>query len=49
MSNDPAVVESLLRAPGTWAVVGLSQDQSRAAYGVAAFLQRLGKSVRVAG
>jgi predicted CoA-binding protein len=29
----------------TWAVVGLSQDQSRAAYGVAAFLQAQGKRI----
>ncbi len=29
----------------TWAVVGLSEDPSRAAYGVAAFLQAHGKRV----
>jgi predicted CoA-binding protein len=29
----------------TWAVVGLSGDPDRAAYGVAAFLQRVGKRV----
>lgn len=29
----------------TWAVVGLSNDTSRAAYGVAAFLQRKGKRI----
>lgn len=29
----------------TWAVVGLSNDTGRAAYGVAAFLQRKGKRI----
>ncbi len=38
-TNDPAVVERLLTAPGTWAVVGLSTNRARAAYGVAAYLQ----------
>ena len=37
-------VEALL-ALDTWAVVGLSQDRSRAAYGVARFLQARGKRV----
>lgn len=36
---------SRLLALGTWAVVGLSDDTSRAAYGVAAFLQAHGKRV----
>ena len=34
-----------LLALETWAVVGLSQDSSRAAFGVAAFLQARGKRV----
>jgi uncharacterized protein len=37
-------VEALL-ALDTWAVVGLSQDRSRAAYSVAQFLQARGKRV----
>jgi predicted CoA-binding protein len=37
-------VESLL-AMHTWAVVGLSNDRSRAAYGVARFLQDKGKRI----
>jgi predicted CoA-binding protein len=40
--NDPAVIARLLGTPGRWAVVGLSENRARAAYGVAAFLQRLG-------
>ena len=42
--GDRATVDRLLAMP-TWAVVGLSNDRSRAAYGVAAFLQRLGRRV----
>ncbi len=34
-----------LLAMGTWAVVGLSNDRSRAAYGVAAFLQSRGRRI----
>ncbi|MCW2607999.1 MAG: CoA-binding protein [Frankiales bacterium] len=34
-----------LLALDTWAVVGLSHDTSRAAYGVAAFLQARGKRI----
>ncbi|MCW2572927.1 MAG: CoA-binding protein [Frankiales bacterium] len=37
-------VQQLL-AMETWAVVGLSNDQSRAAYGVAKFLQDKGKRI----
>jgi predicted CoA-binding protein len=43
--NDPDVVRRLLTTPGRWAVVGLSQNPSRAAYGVAAFLQGLGMPI----
>lgn len=43
--NDDAVIERLLTAPGRWAVVGLSTSTARAAYGVAALLQRLGAQI----
>ncbi|CAM3787256.1 CoA-binding protein [Occultella aeris] len=44
--NDPAVVRRLLTAPGRWAVVGLSSNTTRAAYGVARYLQRnLGQQI----
>jgi len=42
--GDQDTVDRLL-GMDTWAVVGLSNDPSRAAWGVAAFLQRLGKRV----
>lgn len=42
--GDDATVARLLSRP-TWAVVGLSTDTRRAAYGVAAFLQRHGRRV----
>lgn len=42
--GDRAVVDRLIAMP-TWAVVGLSTDRSRAAYGVAAFLQARGRRV----
>ncbi len=41
----PDVVDRLLRTPATWAVVGLSTNTARAAYGVAAYLQRLGHTI----
>ncbi len=44
-TNDPAVVDRLLRTPSRWAVVGLSTNTSRAAYGVAAYLQRIGHTI----
>lgn len=43
--NDPAVIRRLLTTPGTWAVVGLSTNRARAAYGVAAYLQDLGHRI----
>ncbi|WP_203667026.1 CoA-binding protein [Cellulomonas pakistanensis] len=43
--NDPAVIRRLLTTPGTWAVVGLSTNRARAAYGVAAYLQDLGQTI----
>ncbi len=42
--GDRATVDRLLALP-TWAVVGLSNDTGRAAYGVAAFLQARGRRV----
>lgn len=43
--NDPAVIERLLRTPGRWAVVGLSGNRVRTAYGVAAYVQDLGMEI----
>ncbi|MFJ6571693.1 CoA-binding protein [Streptomyces sp. NPDC091292] len=46
MYGDRATVRKILTETGdTWAVVGLSNNESRAAYGVAAVLQRFGKRV----
>ncbi|MFD3451505.1 CoA-binding protein [Streptomyces sp. NPDC058691] len=46
MHEDDAAVRELLTGLGdTWAVVGLSNNTSRAAYGVARVLQRFGKRV----
>jgi predicted CoA-binding protein len=42
--GDAGSIEKLLRYQ-TWAVVGLTGDTSRAAYGVAALLQRNGKRI----
>lgn len=42
--GDRATVDRLLAMP-TWAVVGLSTDTRRAAYGVAAFLQARGRRI----
>lgn len=42
--GDRETVDRLLALP-TWAVVGLSTDPSRAAYGVAAFLQAHGRRI----
>ena len=42
--SDPDTIRRVL-GYDTWAVVGLSNDQTRAAYGVAAFLQRQGKRI----
>jgi predicted CoA-binding protein len=42
--GDSTTVQRLLDKH-TWAVVGLSNDRSRAAYGVAAFLQARGKRI----
>ena len=42
--GDRATVDRLLSLD-TWAVVGLSDDPSRAAWGVASFLQAIGKRI----
>lgn len=39
------MIERLLTEPGRWAVVGLSTNTTRAAYGVAAYVQGLGHTV----
>jgi predicted CoA-binding protein len=38
-ANDPAVVRRLLTTPATWAVVGLSANTGRTAYGVSAWVR----------
>lgn len=44
--NDPGVIREVLTTPATWAVVGLSTDRSRTAYGVAGWmLDRLGHRI----
>ncbi|MEU9796110.1 CoA-binding protein [Streptomyces sparsogenes] len=46
MYGDPAVIREILTELGdTWAVVGLSSNRTRAAYGVADVLKRHGKRV----
>ncbi|MFI7102131.1 CoA-binding protein [Streptomyces sp. NPDC050161] len=46
MYGDPATIRRMLTELGdTWAVVGLSSNQQRAAYGVAEVLQRHGKRI----
>ncbi|AEN08628.1 MULTISPECIES: CoA-binding protein [unclassified Streptomyces] len=44
-ADDETVRRILLDTGDTWAVVGLSDNRSRAAYGVAAVLQRFGKKI----
>jgi uncharacterized protein len=43
--NDPEVVRRLLTTPARWAVVGLSSNRSRTAYGIASYLQQLGMTI----
>lgn len=46
MYGDPATIRRVLTELGdTWAVVGLSSNEQRAAYGVADVLQRYGKRI----
>ncbi len=37
--SDPAVIRRVLTTPATWAVVGLSTDATRTAYGVARWMK----------
>jgi predicted CoA-binding protein len=43
--NDADIIASLLTTPGRWAVVGLSGNRGRAAYGVSAYVQSLGHEI----
>lgn len=43
--NNPGVMRRLLSEQGRWAVVGLSDNPSRTAYGIARYLQGLGKPI----
>lgn len=43
--NDPDVIARLLRDSTVWVVVGLSNNQSRDAYGIARLLQQKGKQI----
>lgn len=43
--NEPTEIRSALHDTTTWFVVGLGDSPEREAYGVAAFLQRLGKRI----
>ncbi|WP_246124961.1 CoA-binding protein [Cellulomonas xylanilytica] len=43
--NDPDVITRLLTTPGRWAVVGLSTNTARAAYGVSRYVQSLGNVI----
>lgn len=43
--NDPAVIDRLIRSPARWAVVGLSTNSGRAAYGVSRYLQTIGHTI----
>ncbi len=43
--QDPATIDRMLDDAQTWAVVGLSGDQSRTAYSIAALLQQRGKRI----
>ncbi|MEU6377336.1 CoA-binding protein [Streptomyces sp. NPDC046909] len=46
MYGDPATIRKILTESGdTWAIVGLSSNQRRAAYGVADVLRRYGKRI----
>ncbi|NLE98694.1 MAG: CoA-binding protein [Propionibacterium sp.] len=43
--NDPDVIRRLLTTPARWAVVGLSSNSERVAYGIAKFVQDLGMEI----
>ncbi len=44
-TNDPEVIRRLLTTPGLWAVVGLSENPGRTAYGIAKYVQELGMEI----
>lgn len=44
-SNDPAVMKRLLSDKGRWAVVGLSSNTGRTAYGIAEYVMNLGHEI----
>ena len=45
-TNDPAVIERLMRTKGRWAIVGLTTNEWRAAYDVSLFIRdRLGMEI----
>ena len=44
-TNDTAVMKRLLSDSGKWAVVGLSANEERTAYGIAKFVQDLGHEI----
>src|SRR5690625_454192 len=43
--NDPEVIRRLLTTPGRWAIVGLSANRARTAYGIAKYVQDLGMEI----
>jgi uncharacterized protein len=43
--NDPVVIRRLLTGQGRWAVVGLSANTERIAYGIASYLQDRGMTI----
>ncbi|MFN3600252.1 MAG: CoA-binding protein [Dietzia sp.] len=44
-TNDPTVIRRLLTEKGRWAVVGLSANTGRTAYGIAAYVRDLGHEI----
>ena len=45
-TNDPAVIERLMRTKGRWAIVGLSTNEWRAAYDTSLFIRdRMGMEI----
>ena len=45
-TNDPAVIERLMRTKGRWAIVGLTTNEWRAAYDTSLFIRdRLGMEI----
>jgi hypothetical protein len=43
--NEPAVIRRLLEHRGRWAIVGLSANPDRVAYGIAGYLKGLGMEI----